>query len=150
MSSETLQTRPIWNPISDRPGSAAGARPQLPQSVKLWFCRSKTGGQLTPSLGSFIPQCSVRCGRGQRSRQVRCVGSNGDEVSKQECASGPPPPHSREACDMGPCTTAWFYSDWSSKVGPTLLANLPSLVTAPPSSCCQSLSNTALINFVLA
>ncbi|XP_073904284.1 ADAMTS-like protein 4 [Castor canadensis] len=60
-------------------------------------------------------QCSVRCGRGQRSRQVRCVGNSGDEVSKQECASGPPQPPSREACDMGPCTTAWFHSDWSSK-----------------------------------
>lgn len=70
-----------------------------------------------PSLCFLMLQCSVRCGRGQRSRQVRCVGSNGEEVSKQECASGPPPPPSREACDMGPCTTAWFHSDWSSKVG---------------------------------
>ncbi|KAK2493900.1 hypothetical protein MC885_007368 [Smutsia gigantea] len=60
-------------------------------------------------------QCSVRCGRGQRSRQVRCVGNNGDEVSEQECTSGPPRPPSREACDMGSCTTAWFHSDWSSK-----------------------------------
>ncbi|XP_027438019.1 ADAMTS-like protein 4 isoform X3 [Zalophus californianus] len=60
-------------------------------------------------------QCSVRCGRGQRSRQVRCVGNNGDEVSERECAAGPPRPPSREACDMGPCTTAWFHSDWSSK-----------------------------------
>ncbi|XP_032216710.1 ADAMTS-like protein 4 isoform X3 [Mustela erminea] len=60
-------------------------------------------------------QCSVRCGRGQRSRQVRCVGSNGDEVNERECASGPPRPPSREACDMGPCTTAWFHSDWNSK-----------------------------------
>ncbi|XP_030896700.1 ADAMTS-like protein 4 [Leptonychotes weddellii] len=60
-------------------------------------------------------QCSVRCGRGQRSRQVRCVGNNGDEVSERECAAGPPRPSSREACDMGPCTTAWFHSDWSSK-----------------------------------
>lgn len=72
---------------------------------------------MMPGLCFLILQCSVRCGRGQRSRQVRCVGSNGDEVSKQECASGPPPPPSREACDMGPCTTAWFHSDWSSKVG---------------------------------
>ncbi|XP_057356682.1 ADAMTS-like protein 4 isoform X8 [Manis pentadactyla] len=60
-------------------------------------------------------QCSVRCGRGQRSRQVRCVGNNGDEVSEQECTPGPPRPPSREACNMGPCTTAWFHSDWSSK-----------------------------------
>ncbi|XP_036859120.1 ADAMTS-like protein 4 isoform X7 [Manis javanica] len=60
-------------------------------------------------------QCSVRCGRGQRSRQVRCVGNNGDEVREQECTPGPPRPPSRETCDMGPCTTAWFHSDWSSK-----------------------------------
>lgn len=49
---------------------------------------------------------------------MRCVGNNGDEVSERECASGPPRPPSREACDMGPCTMAWFHSDWSSKVGP--------------------------------
>lgn len=36
-------------------------------------------------------------------------------MSERECASGPPKPPSREACDMGPCTTAWFHSDWSSK-----------------------------------
>lgn len=30
---------------------------------------------------------------------------------------------------MGPCTTAWFHSDWSSKVGPyTPSAKSPSLV----------------------
>ncbi|GAB5575500.1 thrombospondin type-1 domain-containing protein 4 isoform X1 [Prionailurus iriomotensis] len=71
------------------------------------------------AIGRFVPpgasHCSVRCGRGQRSRQVRCVGNNGDEVSERECASGPPRPSSRESCDMGPCTTAWFHSDWSSK-----------------------------------
>ncbi|XP_015978257.2 ADAMTS-like protein 4 isoform X3 [Rousettus aegyptiacus] len=66
-------------------------------------------------IRSAWSQCSVRCGRGQRSRQVRCVGSNGDEVSERECATGPPRPPSREACDMGPCTTAWFHSDWSAK-----------------------------------
>lgn len=60
-------------------------------------------------------QCSVPCGRGQRSRQVRCVGDHGGEVNDRECAAGPPRPPSREACDMGPCTTAWFHSDWSTK-----------------------------------
>lgn len=100
-----------------------------------------------PSLCSLILQCSVRCGRGQRSRQVRCVGSNGDEVSKQECASGPPPPPSREACDMGPCTTAWFYSDWSSKVGPTLLcASQAFLVTMFQATLAQPVQN-GLISF---
>ncbi|XP_075834253.1 ADAMTS-like protein 4 isoform X1 [Microtus pennsylvanicus] len=83
-------------------------RPNITQACQLHLCGHW-------EISSPWSQCSVRCGRGQRSRQVRCVGSNGDEVSKQECASGPPPPPSREACDMGPCTTAWFHSDWSSK-----------------------------------
>nr|AAI17926.1 ADAMTS-like 4 [Mus musculus] len=83
-------------------------RPNITQPCQLHLCGHW-------EISSPWSQCSVRCGRGQRSRQVRCVGSNGDEVDKQECASGPPPPPSREACDMGPCTTAWFYSDWSSK-----------------------------------
>nr|XP_021506195.1 ADAMTS-like protein 4 isoform X3 [Meriones unguiculatus] len=83
-------------------------RPNITQPCQLHLCGHW-------EISSPWSQCSVRCGRGQRSRQVRCVGNNGDEVSRQECASGPPPPPSREACDMGPCTTAWFYSDWSSK-----------------------------------
>ncbi|XP_059885373.1 ADAMTS-like protein 4 isoform X5 [Delphinus delphis] len=83
-------------------------RPNITQPCQLRLC-----GRW--EVRSPWSQCSVRCGRGQRSRQVRCVGSNGDEVSEQECVSGPPRPPSREACDMGPCTTAWFHSDWSSK-----------------------------------
>lgn len=86
----------------------------LPPSAKPRLPGGRAGGQWP--MPPLVLQCSVRCGRGQRNRQVRCVGSDGDEVSSQECASGPPPPPSREACDMGPCTTAWFYSDWSSKV----------------------------------
>lgn len=62
---------------------------------------------------------------------MRCIGNNGDEVSERECTSGPPRPPSREACDMGPCTMAWFHSDWSSKVGPK------------PRTPYQSLSKTA-------
>ncbi|XP_036690144.1 ADAMTS-like protein 4 isoform X2 [Balaenoptera musculus] len=83
-------------------------RPNITQPCQLRLC-----GRW--EVRSPWSQCSVRCGRGQRSRQVRCVGNNGDEVSEQECVSGPPRPPSREACDMGPCTTAWFHSDWSSK-----------------------------------
>ncbi|KAM4862103.1 ADAMTS-like protein 4 isoform 1-T2 [Thomomys bottae] len=83
-------------------------RPNITQSCQLRLCGHW-------EVGSSWSQCSVRCGRGQRSRQVRCVGSNGDEVSKQACASSAPQPPSREACDMGPCATAWFHSDWSAK-----------------------------------
>ncbi|XP_023403137.2 ADAMTS-like protein 4 isoform X4 [Loxodonta africana] len=83
-------------------------RPNITQPCQLRLCGHW-------EVRSPWSQCSVRCGRGQRSRQVRCVGNNGDEVSERECMSGPPRPPSREACDMGPCTTAWFHSDWSSK-----------------------------------
>ncbi|XP_062048171.1 ADAMTS-like protein 4 [Lepus europaeus] len=83
-------------------------RPNTTQPCQLRLC-----GRW--EVSSPWSQCSVRCGRGQRSRQVRCVGSNGEDVSERECASGPPKPPSREACDMGPCTTAWFHSDWSAK-----------------------------------
>ncbi|XP_075417434.1 ADAMTS-like protein 4 [Tenrec ecaudatus] len=83
-------------------------RPNITQPCQLRLCGHW-------EVRSSWSQCSVRCGRGQRSRQVRCVGSSGDEVSERECMLGPPKPHSREACDMGPCTTAWFHSDWSSK-----------------------------------
>ncbi|CAK6439385.1 unnamed protein product [Pipistrellus nathusii] len=83
-------------------------RPNITQPCQLRLCGHW-------EVRSPWSQCSVRCGRGQRSRQVRCVGNNGDEVSDRECASGPPRPPSREACNMGPCTMAWFHSDWSSK-----------------------------------
>ncbi|KAK1329079.1 hypothetical protein QTO34_011256 [Cnephaeus nilssonii] len=83
-------------------------RPNITQPCQLRLCGHW-------EVRSPWSQCSVRCGRGQRSRQVRCVGNNGDEVSDRECASGPPRPPSKEACNMGPCTMAWFHSDWSSK-----------------------------------
>ncbi|KAL1772521.1 hypothetical protein HispidOSU_023255 [Sigmodon hispidus] len=83
-------------------------RPNITQPCQLHLC-----GRW--EISSPWSQCSVRCGRGQKSRRVRCVGNNGEEVSEQECVSGPPRPPSREACDMGPCTTAWFHSDWSPK-----------------------------------
>ncbi|XP_012790343.2 ADAMTS-like protein 4 isoform X2 [Sorex araneus] len=83
-------------------------RPNITQACQLRLCGHW-------EVQSPWSQCSVRCGRGHRTRQVRCVGNNGDEVSERECVLGPPRPPSKEACDMGPCTTAWFHSDWSSK-----------------------------------
>ncbi|XP_043861523.1 ADAMTS-like protein 4 isoform X2 [Dromiciops gliroides] len=83
-------------------------RPNVTQTCQLRLCGHW-------EVRSAWSQCSVRCGRGQRSRQVRCVGNHGDEVSERECTSGPPRPPSREACNMGPCTISWFHSDWSSK-----------------------------------
>ncbi|XP_044528570.1 ADAMTS-like protein 4 isoform X1 [Gracilinanus agilis] len=83
-------------------------RPNVTQTCQLRLCGHW-------EVRSAWSQCSVRCGRGQRSRQVRCVGNHGDEVSERECTSGPPRPPSKEACNMGPCTIAWFHSEWSSK-----------------------------------
>ncbi|XP_013366871.1 PREDICTED: ADAMTS-like protein 4 isoform X1 [Chinchilla lanigera] len=85
----------------------------LPRPNTTQHCQMRLCGHW--EVGSPWSKCSVRCGRGQRSRQVRCVGNSGYEVSEQDCASAAPRPPSREACDMGPCTTAWFHSDWSSK-----------------------------------
>nr|XP_033779969.1 ADAMTS-like protein 4 [Geotrypetes seraphini]XP_033779970.1 ADAMTS-like protein 4 [Geotrypetes seraphini] len=56
--------------------------------------------------------CSALCGQGQRTRNVRCVSSQGDMVSDREC-NGRPRPSASEACDMGPCVKTWFHSDWS-------------------------------------
>ncbi|XP_077012241.1 ADAMTS-like protein 4 isoform X2 [Tamandua tetradactyla] len=85
----------------------------LPRPSSTQACQLRLCGHW--EVRSSWSQCSVRCGRGQRRRQVRCVGDTGAEVSERECTSGPPRPPSREACDMGPCSTAWFHSDWSSK-----------------------------------
>uniref|UniRef100_A0A6I8NXW8 ADAMTS like 4 n=1 Tax=Ornithorhynchus anatinus TaxID=9258 RepID=A0A6I8NXW8_ORNAN len=60
-------------------------------------------------------QCSVRCGKGLRSRQVRCVSNQGNEVSEADCRPGPPRPPSSQPCHMGPCAHTWFHSAWSPK-----------------------------------
>nr|XP_006006141.1 PREDICTED: ADAMTS-like protein 4 isoform X2 [Latimeria chalumnae] len=57
--------------------------------------------------------CSVLCGVGQRTRNVRCVSNHGDIISDRECNTRLRP-NTSESCDMGPCVKTWFYSDWSS------------------------------------
>ncbi|XP_072917533.1 thrombospondin type-1 domain-containing protein 4-like [Hemitrygon akajei] len=59
-------------------------------------------------------QCSVPCGVGQRRRRIRCVSNQGDVVGEAEC-SGKQKPTESEACDMGPCVSAWFHTNWGSR-----------------------------------
>ncbi|KAJ8249030.1 hypothetical protein GJAV_G00230420 [Gymnothorax javanicus] len=58
--------------------------------------------------------CSVPCGVGQKSREVRCVSNVGDFVADEEC-NMKLRPNDVENCDMGPCAKSWFFSDWSSQ-----------------------------------
>ena len=60
-------------------------------------------------------QCSVDCGRGQRTRQVLCVDAN--DVPLQDTLCGHlHQPRTTDVCDMGSCAKTWFFSEWSSEV----------------------------------
>uniref|UniRef100_A0A4W3IYR2 Thrombospondin type 1 domain containing 4 n=1 Tax=Callorhinchus milii TaxID=7868 RepID=A0A4W3IYR2_CALMI len=58
--------------------------------------------------------CSVPCGIGQRSRDVKCVSNLGDIVDDEEC-NMKLRPDDFENCDMGTCAKSWFFSDWSDR-----------------------------------
>nr|XP_057944637.1 thrombospondin type-1 domain-containing protein 4-like [Doryrhamphus excisus] len=58
--------------------------------------------------------CSVPCGLGQRSREVRCVSNVGDFVPDAECNMNLRP-FDIENCDMGACAKSWFHTDWGAK-----------------------------------
>ncbi|XP_068612868.1 thrombospondin type-1 domain-containing protein 4-like [Brachionichthys hirsutus] len=58
--------------------------------------------------------CSVPCGLGQRSREVRCVSNVGDFVPDDECNMNLRP-IDVENCDMGACAKSWFYTDWGNR-----------------------------------
>ncbi|XP_033957715.1 LOW QUALITY PROTEIN: ADAMTS-like protein 4 [Pseudochaenichthys georgianus] len=57
--------------------------------------------------------CSVDCGVGRRTRSVLCVSDQGNEVNEKECSTGASPQGSEE-CNMGPCVTNWYFTDWSN------------------------------------
>ncbi|KAK7886027.1 hypothetical protein WMY93_025648 [Mugilogobius chulae] len=63
-------------------------------------------------VSSDWSSCSVDCGVGKRTRSVRCVSEEGSEVNDRECNSRLKPQGSEE-CNMGPCVTNWYFSDWS-------------------------------------
>lgn len=60
-------------------------------------------------------QCSVPCGVGQRTRDVKCVSNIGDVVDDEEC-NMKLRPNDIENCDMGPCAKSWFLTEWSERV----------------------------------
>ncbi|KAG3262180.1 thrombospondin type-1 domain-containing protein 4 isoform X2 [Ictidomys tridecemlineatus] len=58
--------------------------------------------------------CSVPCGVGQRTRDVKCVSNIGDVVDDEEC-NMKLRPNDIENCDMGPCAKSWFLTEWSER-----------------------------------
>lgn len=70
------------------------------------------------------PQCSVPCGVGQRTREVRCVSNVGDFVTDDEC-NMKLRPNDVENCDMGACAKSWFFSEWSSQARARIHRLLP-------------------------
>ncbi|XP_078143483.1 ADAMTS-like protein 4 isoform X2 [Centroberyx gerrardi] len=64
-------------------------------------------------VGADWSTCSVDCGLGNRIRSVRCVSDHGNVVNDKECNSRIRPQGSEE-CNMGPCVTNWYFTDWSN------------------------------------
>uniref|UniRef100_A0A0F7Z9G5 Thrombospondin type-1 domain-containing protein 4 n=1 Tax=Crotalus adamanteus TaxID=8729 RepID=A0A0F7Z9G5_CROAD len=58
--------------------------------------------------------CSVPCGVGQKTRDVKCVSNLGDIVDDEEC-NMKLRPNDIENCDMGPCAKSWFLTEWSDR-----------------------------------
>ncbi|MGH0137781.1 UNVERIFIED_CONTAM: hypothetical protein FKN15_025200 [Acipenser sinensis] len=58
--------------------------------------------------------CSVPCGVGQRTRDIKCVDNLGDVVDEEECNLNLKPEDS-ENCDAGPCARSWFLTEWSER-----------------------------------
>lgn len=69
-------------------------------------------------LLSVLSQCSVDCGLGRRTRSVRCVSDQGSVVNDKECNSRLRP-QGTEECNMGPCVTNWYFTNWSNNVSNT-------------------------------
>ena len=59
-------------------------------------------------------QCSVDCGRGQRSREVACIGPDGKPRAENTCIGSKPVV--AEICDMGSCAKTWFHTAWDEQV----------------------------------
>lgn len=71
--------------------------------------------KLSNSFVNGIPQCSVPCGVGQRSREVVCLSNQGDVEDDEECNMNLKP-DVLQNCDMGACARSWFTSLWSQRV----------------------------------
>ncbi|XP_053277020.1 thrombospondin type-1 domain-containing protein 4 [Pleuronectes platessa] len=82
-------------------------RPETASTCQLKICSEW-------QIRSEWTACSVPCGLGQRSREVRCVSNVGDFVPDEECNMNLRPVDA-ENCDMGACAKSWFYTDWGNK-----------------------------------
>lgn len=86
----------------------------------------KTTAQ-SPDATFLLLQCSVPCGVGQRTRDVKCVSNLGDVVDDEEC-NMKLRPNDIENCDMGPCAKSWFLTEWSDRVRLPNIFILPNLL----------------------
>ncbi|XP_034535418.1 thrombospondin type-1 domain-containing protein 4-like [Notolabrus celidotus] len=82
-------------------------RPEITSTCQLKICSEW-------QIRSDWTACSVPCGLGQRSREVRCVSNVGDFVPDEECNMNLRP-HDVENCDMGTCAKSWFHTEWSNR-----------------------------------
>ncbi|XP_049457802.1 thrombospondin type-1 domain-containing protein 4-like isoform X2 [Epinephelus fuscoguttatus] len=82
-------------------------RPEIASTCQLKICSEW-------QIRSEWTACSVPCGLGQRSREVRCVSNVGDFVPDEECNMNLRP-IDVENCDMGSCAKSWFYTEWGNK-----------------------------------
>ncbi|KAM4580485.1 thrombospondin type-1 domain-containing protein 4 [Odontesthes bonariensis] len=79
--------------------------PESTQACQLQLCSHW-------EVGSDWSTCSVDCGVGRRTRSVHCLSDQGSVVNDKECNSRLRP-QGTEECNMGPCVTNWYFSDWS-------------------------------------
>uniref|UniRef100_A0AAQ5ZFC8 PLAC domain-containing protein n=1 Tax=Amphiprion ocellaris TaxID=80972 RepID=A0AAQ5ZFC8_AMPOC len=82
-------------------------RPETASTCQLKICSEW-------QIRSEWTTCSVPCGLGQRSREVRCVSNVGDFVPDEECNMNLRP-IDVENCDMGACAKSWFYTEWGNR-----------------------------------
>uniref|UniRef100_A0A3B3DP07 Thrombospondin type 1 domain containing 4 n=1 Tax=Oryzias melastigma TaxID=30732 RepID=A0A3B3DP07_ORYME len=82
-------------------------RPETASSCQLKICSEW-------QIRTEWTSCSMPCGLGQRSREVRCVSNVGDFVPDEECNMNLRP-IDMENCDMGACAKSWFYTEWGNK-----------------------------------
>ncbi|KAM3625672.1 uncharacterized protein V6R79_015909 [Siganus canaliculatus] len=82
-------------------------RPEITSTCQLKICSAW-------QVRTEWTACSVPCGLGQRTREVRCVSNVGDFVPDEECNMNLRP-IDVENCDMGACAKSWFYTDWGHR-----------------------------------
>ncbi|KAI5623766.1 thrombospondin type-1 domain-containing protein 4-like isoform X1, partial [Silurus asotus] len=82
-------------------------RPESSSTCQLKICSEW-------QIRSEWSSCSMPCGVGQRTREVRCVSNVGDIVEDEECNMNLRP-RDIENCDMGPCAKSWFYTEWGEQ-----------------------------------